>query len=322
MTIMLWGVTTDRVREWARQQDGGRELNGAAASPGVVEGPARVVRSVSEIADVRDGEILVCGSTSPAWAPIFTKIRATVTDVGGVMSHAAIVCREYGLPAVVGTGRATAQIQTGQTIRVDGSAGVVTLLGERCDDRRPTRAPLGDLRGADEPAFGGKSAGLGELLGAGITGAPGVRAVDLGARSAFMREGGLEPLVERELAGRRSRSARVGAARVGGDRRGDRARRRWRTRSPTSLPSATPSSARASAATRPRWPCARARSARTAATRRSPASRTTLLWVRGVRRSARRGARLLGEPVQRAGDHLPRASSATAARSRWAWPCS
>jgi pyruvate,water dikinase len=130
MTIMLWGVTTDRVREWARQQDGGRELTGAAASPGVIEGPARVVRTVSEIADVRDGEILVCGSTSPAWAPIFTKVRATVTDVGGVMSHAAIVCREYGLPAVVGTGRATARIQTGQTIRVDGSAGVVTLLGE------------------------------------------------------------------------------------------------------------------------------------------------------------------------------------------------
>jgi pyruvate,water dikinase len=130
MTIMLWGVTTDRVREWARQQEGGRELNGAAASPGVIEGPARVVRSVSEIADVRDGEILVCGSTSPAWAPIFTKVRATVTDVGGVMSHAAIVCREYGLPAVVGTGRATSQIRTGETIRVDGSAGVVTLLGE------------------------------------------------------------------------------------------------------------------------------------------------------------------------------------------------
>jgi pyruvate, water dikinase len=128
MTIMLWGVTTDRVREWARQVDGGRELNGAAASPGVVEGPARVVRSVREIADVRDGEILVCGSTSPAWAPIFSKIRATVTDVGGVMSHAAIVCREYGLPAVVGTGRATSQIHTGQMIRVDGTAGVVTLL--------------------------------------------------------------------------------------------------------------------------------------------------------------------------------------------------
>jgi pyruvate,water dikinase len=130
MTIMLWGVTTDRVREWARHQAGGSELRGAAASPGVVEGVARVVRAVSEIADVRAGEILVCGSTSPAWAPIFAKIKATVTDVGGVMSHAAIVCREYGLPAVVGTGRATDEIHTGQTIRVDGSTGVVTLLGQ------------------------------------------------------------------------------------------------------------------------------------------------------------------------------------------------
>jgi pyruvate, water dikinase len=130
MTIMLWGVTTERVREWARQTEGGSELNGAPASPGTIEGPARVVRSVTEIADVRDGEILVCGSTSPAWAPIFSKITGTVTDVGGVMSHAAIVCREYGLPAVVGTGRATAVIRTGQMIRVDGSAGVVTLVGE------------------------------------------------------------------------------------------------------------------------------------------------------------------------------------------------
>ncbi len=128
MTIMLWGVTTERVQEWARQQDGGSVLNGAAASPGVIEGLARVVRSVDQIGDVRDGEILVCGSTSPAWAPIFSKIKATVTDVGGVMSHAAIVAREYGLPAVVGTGRATAAIRTGQTIRVDGTEGTVTVL--------------------------------------------------------------------------------------------------------------------------------------------------------------------------------------------------
>ena len=93
-----------------------------------VEGPARVVKTVDQIADVREGEILVTGSTSPAWAPIFSKIKATVTDVGGVMSHAAIVCREYGLPAVVGTGRATAEIKTGQMIRVDGTSGLVTIL--------------------------------------------------------------------------------------------------------------------------------------------------------------------------------------------------
>ena len=131
MTIMLWGVTTERVQEWARQeQGGGSVLHGAPASPGIAEGPARVVRSVDQISEVRDGEILVCGTTSPAWAPIFTKLRATVTDVGGVMSHAAIVSREYGMPAVVGTGRATSRIRTGQMIRVDGAKGTVTVLDE------------------------------------------------------------------------------------------------------------------------------------------------------------------------------------------------
>jgi pyruvate,water dikinase len=121
-------VTTERVHAWAREQEGGSVLTGAAASPGVVEGLARVVKTVGEIGDVRDGEILVCSITSPAWAPIFSKIRAAVTDIGGIMSHAAIVCREYGLPAVVGTGRATSAIKTGQLIRVDGTAGTVTIL--------------------------------------------------------------------------------------------------------------------------------------------------------------------------------------------------
>jgi pyruvate,water dikinase len=128
MSIMLWGVTTERVQEWASARDGGSQLTGAAASPGTVEGPARVVVDVGELAGVRDGDVLVCPITSPAWAPIFPKLRAVVTDIGGVMSHAAIVCREYGLPAVVGTGRATAAIRTGQSIRVDGSTGVVTIL--------------------------------------------------------------------------------------------------------------------------------------------------------------------------------------------------
>jgi pyruvate,water dikinase len=128
MSIMLWGVTTQRVQEWAGTRDGGSLLTGSAASPGVVEGPARVVVDVAQLADIRDGDVLVCPVTSPAWAPIFPKVTAVVTDIGGVMSHAAIVCREYGLPAVVGTGRATAAIRTGQFVRVDGSSGVVTIL--------------------------------------------------------------------------------------------------------------------------------------------------------------------------------------------------
>ena len=129
MAVMLWGVTPQRLQDWARaQDDAGSELTGAAASRGQAEGPARVVRTVDEISSVRAGEILVCTITSPAWAPIFSKIEATVTDIGGIMSHAAIVSREYGLPAVVGTGTATTRIHTGQRLRVDGSTGVVTIL--------------------------------------------------------------------------------------------------------------------------------------------------------------------------------------------------
>ena len=85
--------------------------------------------TLDQLGDVRDGDILVCPITSPAWAPIFSNVQAVVTDIGGVMSHAAIVCREYGLPAVVGTGRATSEIETGQQLRVDGTSGVVTILG-------------------------------------------------------------------------------------------------------------------------------------------------------------------------------------------------
>ena len=130
MTIMLWGVTTERVQEWASHKDGGLVLNGAAASPGLVEGIARVISSVDGITEVRDGEILVCGSTSPAWAPIFPKVRATVTDVGGVMSHAAIVAREFGVPAVVNTVSATQRLKDGQLVEVDGSAGTVRIIDE------------------------------------------------------------------------------------------------------------------------------------------------------------------------------------------------
>ena len=71
---------------------------------------------------------LVAPLTAPSWAPVFGKIAATVTDVGGIMSHAAIVCREYGLPAVTGTAFGTKTIKTGQRLRVDGNAGTVTII--------------------------------------------------------------------------------------------------------------------------------------------------------------------------------------------------
>jgi pyruvate, water dikinase len=127
-TIMLWGITSDSIKGWLGSDDGGSELTGMAASPGVVEGKARLVFDTSDIDTVEDGEILVAPITAPAWAPVFPKIQACVTDIGGMMSHAAIVCREYGVPAVTGTGFGTTKIQTGQMIRVDGSTGTVTIL--------------------------------------------------------------------------------------------------------------------------------------------------------------------------------------------------
>ena len=214
ITVMLWGITPERLQEWARAQDGAQiELRGSPAAPGVVEGSARIVKSVDQMADVRDGEILVCGSTSPAWAPIFSRITATVTDIGGVMSHAAIVCREYGLPAVVGTGRATAQIRTGQRIRVDGSAGTVTILdGDGAAASTRHTRPLAGLRAADTPRFGGKSTSLGELLAAGIPVPPGF-ALSTGAFHAFLTAGGLEARIGEAIAGvRAGRRGHVQAA--------------------------------------------------------------------------------------------------------------
>jgi len=83
---------------------------------------------VEQIWEVEPGEILVCPATNPAWTPVFTKIKAVVTDIGGLTSHAAIVSREYGIPAVTGTGIATSVIKTGDIIKVDGDKGIVIIL--------------------------------------------------------------------------------------------------------------------------------------------------------------------------------------------------
>jgi pyruvate,water dikinase len=132
-TMMLYGITTEQVQQWLAGDDGADDgaITGMAASPGVVEGPARVITSADQLGEVQEGEILVATITAPSWGPIFGKIKATVTDIGGMMSHAAIVCREYGLPAVTGTGSASGTIQTGQLIRVDGNTGRVEILQDQ-----------------------------------------------------------------------------------------------------------------------------------------------------------------------------------------------
>jgi len=129
-TMMLYGITTEQVQQWLADDTGDEDdvITGMAASPGAVEGVARVIESADQLREVQEGDILVATITAPSWGPIFGKITATVTDIGGMMSHAAIVCREYGLPAVTGTGSASTTIRTGQRIRVDGNAGRVEIL--------------------------------------------------------------------------------------------------------------------------------------------------------------------------------------------------
>jgi phosphohistidine swiveling domain-containing protein len=104
------------------------EVRGLAASPGVVEGSARYVASLDEFDQVAQGEILVCRMTNPAWVVLFTKISGLVTEAGGAVSHPAVVAREFGIPAVVGTTNAGDRIKTGDRIRVNGSTGVVEIL--------------------------------------------------------------------------------------------------------------------------------------------------------------------------------------------------
>ncbi|MEI8332265.1 MAG: PEP-utilizing enzyme [Chloroflexota bacterium] len=131
--LNLWGFPDkfDRPREL---KDG--KLAGIAGSPGVVEGVARVVTSTDEFDLVRQGEILVCEMTNPAWQVLYGKIAAVVTNAGDVVAHPAVLAREYGIPAVVGTSIGTYVIHTGQRIRVDGNAGVVEILST--ETVRPT----------------------------------------------------------------------------------------------------------------------------------------------------------------------------------------
>jgi pyruvate,water dikinase len=117
------GAAEEAVR--MRSASGEPGLRGIAASPGRVTGPVRVIRSASEFDRLQPGDVLVAPITTPAWTPLFATAAAVVTDTGGVASHSSIVAREYGIPAVVGTGDATRRLRDGQIVTVDGAAGLV-----------------------------------------------------------------------------------------------------------------------------------------------------------------------------------------------------
>ena len=102
-------------------------LIGLPVSAGTVEGRARVILDMAE-AEVEPGDILVTAFTDPSWSPLFVAVEGLVTEVGGLMTHGAVIAREYGLPAVVGVEHATRLIRDGQRIRVNGTDGYVEIL--------------------------------------------------------------------------------------------------------------------------------------------------------------------------------------------------
>ena len=127
--MKVFGVDLAEMKSRRRRGKAGATLKGVAASPGKITAPARLVYGPEDFSQLQAGDVLVTAITTPAWTPLFARAAAIVTDVGGPLSHGSIVAREYGIPAVLGTGSATQRIRSGQLITVDGSTGLVTLDG-------------------------------------------------------------------------------------------------------------------------------------------------------------------------------------------------
>jgi pyruvate,water dikinase len=123
----LLGMDMESMLAVGETDQTGGIIKGAATSPGQVTATARVLHGPEDMDQMRPGDILVASITTPAWTPLFAMAAGVVTDIGGALSHSSIVAREYGIPAVLGTGIATKRIRSGQTITVDGTTGTVTL---------------------------------------------------------------------------------------------------------------------------------------------------------------------------------------------------
>ena len=129
MKERVMGIKVDVFVAQSADAHSGNTIKGIAASAGVVTAPACVINGPDDFGLMRPGAVLVAGATTPAWTPLFAMASAVITDIGGPLSHGSIVAREYGIPAVMGTGVATRRIQNGQIIKVDGNAGTVELSG-------------------------------------------------------------------------------------------------------------------------------------------------------------------------------------------------
>jgi pyruvate,water dikinase len=126
---VLFSDDLDAIGRALPEPAGGDRLEGVALSAGVAEGPALVLTDPTA-PPAEGGYVLVCPSTDPAWVPLFVKAKALVMETGGVLSHGAIVAREFGLPAVAGLPDIHRRLRTGQRLRVEGGSGSVTVLSE------------------------------------------------------------------------------------------------------------------------------------------------------------------------------------------------
>ncbi|MCB8946155.1 MAG: hypothetical protein H6658_20615, partial [Ardenticatenaceae bacterium] len=103
-------------------------VRGQAASAGVRQGRARLIHTLADAGKLQPGEVLITKAATPPWTPLFGVATAVVTDTGGILSHCAVIAREYGIPAVVGTGQATHIFRTGQLLEVNGTTGTVRII--------------------------------------------------------------------------------------------------------------------------------------------------------------------------------------------------
>jgi len=131
------------------------KVKGLPGSAGVARGAARVIHSLAEAGKLQPGDVLVAVATEPPWTPLFATASAVVTDSGGVLSHSAVVAREYRIPAVVGAGNATTTFQDGQLIEVDGSNGIVRLVSENQQSDSVNLQSAVENRKSNEPALAG-----------------------------------------------------------------------------------------------------------------------------------------------------------------------
>lgn len=130
LAVVRWADAAYRIGT-ARSEQGGAVLHGVAACAGTYVGPARILVTEADFGKLRPGDVMVCPETTPQWSVLFGSVGALVTDTGGLLSHPAIIAREYRVPAVVATGNATRLLHDGQLVAVDGGTGVVEVLAER-----------------------------------------------------------------------------------------------------------------------------------------------------------------------------------------------